>query len=80
MIVAKGQYVETWFDTGCGRGSTIGGPSILYGICIAAGTKTARIRWESGLTNRVSQTDYGFAFKPARDTTEARKALSKEAT
>ena len=50
-----GQRVRTWFDTGGGKGQ---GPQILYGVAESVGPKTALIRWESGLTNRVHHCDY----------------------
>jgi hypothetical protein len=45
----KGDLVWIWWDTGA-MGSTI-----LYGRVIAAGPRTYRVRWESGLTNRIAQ-------------------------
>lgn len=44
-----GQFVQYWFDTGA-RGCTW-----LLGIVVAAGPKTYRVRWESGMHNRIRQ-------------------------
>jgi hypothetical protein len=44
-----GDIVATWFDTGAF------GAAILFGLVIAAGPKSYRVRWESGNTNRVEQ-------------------------
>lgn len=55
MIVVKvhtfkiGDVIATWFDTGAF------GAQILFGVVIAAGPRTYRVRWESGATNRVEQ-------------------------
>jgi hypothetical protein len=45
----RGDLVWIWFDTGAM------GSNILYGRVIAAGAKTYRVRWESGLTNRITR-------------------------
>ena len=45
----RGDLVQTWFDTGAM------GATILHGEVIAAGPKRYRVRWESGLTNRLEQ-------------------------
>ena len=71
VLMRRGDYVETWFDTGAM------GAQLLYGVVIAAGPKAYRIRWESGLTNRVPQ-GY-FDVKLARDTAEAHRVLSTRA-
>lgn len=52
----RGDYVQTWFDTGAGK---MGGPQILYGTVIKAGPMTYTVRWESGITNRIRQRDPG---------------------
>jgi hypothetical protein len=44
-----GDVIATWFDTGAF------GASLLFGVVIAAGPKAYRVRWESGITNRVEQ-------------------------
>ncbi len=44
-----GDVIATWFDTGAF------GAQILFGVVIAAGRKAYRVRWESGMTNRVEQ-------------------------
>jgi hypothetical protein len=44
-----GDIVASWFDTGAF------GATLLLGVVIAAGPKTYRVRWESGLSNRVEQ-------------------------
>jgi hypothetical protein len=62
----RSDLVETWFDTGAM------GAAILYGVVIASGPKAARVRWESGLTNRIAQDCHNV--KPAQDQGEARKA------
>src|SRR5262245_496241 len=66
-----GDLVQYWFDTGAM------GASILYGVVVEAGPKTARIVWESSLSNRIAQDkqdvrhadDYELALKclAARD-------------
>lgn len=66
-MMRRGDYVQTWFDTGAI------GVTILYGEVIAAGPKTYRVRWESGLTNRVRQD--ATNVRPARDPAEAAIAL-----
>lgn len=76
MIAQKGDLVETWFDTGCGHGSAMGGPVVLYGVVIASGSKTCRVRWRSGLTNRLRHSDYGLSFKPANDPEQARLEMN----
>lgn len=68
----RGDLVQTFFDTGAF------GAQVLYGEVIAAGPKAYRIRWESGLTNRVPQ-GY-FDVKPAEDVELARECLAKPAT
>lgn len=60
--VKKGDLVETWFDTGCG-GSAMGGPTILYGVCIAAGPKTAR----KAAQDAVNRYDHDMDVYQARD-------------
>ena len=64
-----GTLVQTWFDTGAM------GAAILYGEIIEAGPKTARVRWESGLTNRINQDCRNV--KLAEDQQEARAAVAK---
>jgi hypothetical protein len=44
-----GDVIAMLFDTGA-RGA-----EILFGVVIAAGPKAYRVRWESGLTNRIEQ-------------------------
>jgi hypothetical protein len=44
-----GQFVQYWFDTGA-RGCTW-----LLGVVVEAGPKAYRVRWESGLHNRIRQ-------------------------
>ena len=44
-----GDIVATWFDTGAF------GAQILFGVVLAAGPKSYRVRWESGSTNRIEQ-------------------------
>lgn len=68
----RGDLVQTWFDTGGGK---MGGVTVLYGEVIEAGPKAARVRWESGLTNRVRQDSH--SVEPARDAEGAREALAK---
>lgn len=51
----KGDQVQTWFDTQ--SSSNHGRARLLYGEVIAAGPMAYRVRWESGLTNRVRQGD-----------------------
>ena len=48
-VALKGDVVRIWFDTGAL------GHTILYGRVIAAGPKAYRVRWESGLTNRITR-------------------------
>jgi hypothetical protein len=67
------EFVETWFDTGCGR--HMGGPQLLYGQVVQSGPKAALIVWESGLTNRVRH--HAGGIKHARDLEEAYKAMVK---
>lgn len=55
MTFKVGDKVQTWFDTGSGKNA---GPQILYGVVIQAGPKMAKIRWESGLHNRVRHCDH----------------------
>lgn len=62
----RDDLVQTWFHTGAM------GAVILYGVIVAAGPKAARVRWESGLTNRIAQGCRNV--KPADDQDEARKA------
>lgn len=50
----RGDLVFIWFDEGAG-GKGVGGPTILYGEVIAAGPRAYRVRWESGLTNRITR-------------------------
>lgn len=47
--VKRGDYVQMWFDTGAF------GANILVGIVIDSGPKSFRVRWESGLTNRIDR-------------------------
>jgi hypothetical protein len=68
--LCHGHLVEYWVDDG--RGGTI-----LYGIVIAAGPKTARVMWESGNSNRIKQDTHLVA--PARLQDLAREAVSKVA-
>jgi hypothetical protein len=44
-----GDVIATWFDTGTF------GVTLLFGVVIAAGPKAYRVRWESGITNRIDQ-------------------------
>lgn len=44
-----GDIIATWHDTGAF------GATIVFGLVIAAGPKTYRMRWESGHTNRLEQ-------------------------
>lgn len=48
----RGDFVQTLFDTGAM------GVAILHGVVIAAGPMAYRVRWESGLTNRIRQGDW----------------------
>jgi hypothetical protein len=66
MQFFRGNLVQTWFDTGAM------GVAILYGVIVAAGPKSARVRWESGLTNRIAQDCHNV--KAAEDQREAGKA------
>lgn len=68
----RGDLVQTWFDTGAGK---MGGVVLVYGEVIEAGPKAARVRWESGLTNRVTQDS--DSIEPARDSDGAREALAR---
>lgn len=45
----RGDVIAMWFDTGTF------GAQILFGVVIAAGPKAYRVRWESGITNRIEQ-------------------------
>jgi hypothetical protein len=49
MTKKRGDYVQTWFDTGAM------GATILYGRVVSAGPRTYLVRWESGIQNRVTQ-------------------------
>ena len=69
--IKRGEYVQTWFDTGAF------GYEILYGVVISAGPKTYRVRWESGLTNRVRQSDHHIC-NTASSVAEARAAMRRE--
>ena len=71
-LLLKDEIVETWFDTGGGRQN---GPRLIYGQVIASGPKTATIRWESGLLNRVPQ--HTHLVKHARDHNLAVECLAK---
>jgi len=74
LRLRRGQFVLTYFDTGAL------GPQPLYGLVIAAGPKAFRVRWESGLTNRIRQGHGGVARIPATDLDDrARAALLPEA-
>lgn len=53
---AKGQFVQTWFDTGAM------GAAILFGYVIKAGPKTYTVMWESGIRNRIQQTLLGITI------------------
>jgi hypothetical protein len=44
-----GDIVAMFFDTGAF------GAQMLFGVVIAAGSKVYRVRWESGLSNRIEQ-------------------------
>lgn len=68
-VLAVGDHVETWFDTGAM------GCQLLYGRVIAAGPKTYRVRWESGITNRLAQGRHDV--RRARDDADARAALAR---
>jgi hypothetical protein len=68
----RGDLVQTWFNTGAGK---MGGAVIIYGEVIAAGPKTARVRWESGLSNRIKQDNHDV--KQANDQEDARSAMAK---
>lgn len=63
----SGDLVQTWFDTG--RNNSV----ILYGRVVSAGPKRVTILWESGLSNRVSQTNQNVTI--ADDQSEARAKL-----
>lgn len=49
MTVKRGDYVQLWFDTGAF------GATQLFGVVIDSGPKSFRVRWESGLTNRIDR-------------------------
>jgi hypothetical protein len=49
LRMRRGQFVQTWFDTGAM------GATILYGVVESAGPRVYTVRWESGITNRVQQ-------------------------
>lgn len=51
-VMQRGDTVRTLFDTGAM------GCAILEGEVIAAGPKAYRVRWVSGLTNRIAQGDW----------------------
>lgn len=68
----RGDLVQTWFDTGAGK---MGGVVLVYGEVIEAGSKAARVLWESGLTNRVTQDSH--SIEPAGDADGAREAIAK---
>jgi len=44
-----GDIIATWFDTGAF------GAQLLFGVVIASGPKSYRVRWESGNTSRIEQ-------------------------
>lgn len=67
----RGDLVRTWFDTGA-MGSTI-----LYGRVIAAGPKAYRVRWESGLTNRITQGDGAIKRVEPREEEAAAEAMKR---
>lgn len=69
--MARGDYVQTWFDTGAM------GCTILYGVVIAAGSKSYTVRWESGIRNRIKQGDKRVL--PAGDKDTAARALDVRA-
>lgn len=62
----KGDFVQTWFDTGAMVAS------IIYGVVTKAGPKTFYVRWESGISNRIRQDS--CLVKLAKDQEEAGKA------
>jgi hypothetical protein len=51
MMIRRGDFVKTWFDTGAM------GAQILFGIVIMAGPTTYTVMWESGLRNRLRVND-----------------------
>lgn len=59
--------VQYWHDDGRGG-------SVLYGVVIAAGSKVLRVRWESGLSNRIRQGTH--LVLPARGQNMAREAMA----
>jgi hypothetical protein len=48
-VFEVGDIIATWFDTGAF------GPRLLFGVVIAAGPRTYRVRLESGRINRIAQ-------------------------
>jgi hypothetical protein len=72
--VKRGDLVWIWFDTGAGR---TGGARVLYGRVIGAGPRTYRVRWESGLTNRVAQGYGDVKVVEGSALEEAREAMAR---
>lgn len=68
----KGDVIVMWFDTGAM------GADLCLGIVIAAGPKTYRVRWESGITNRVEQGRTICWLHDWRDWTADEKATACE--
>lgn len=60
-----------WFDTGAL------GATIPYGRVISAGPKVYRVRWESGLTNRLIQDHPGIDIVGAGEVTDAIAAMRR---
>lgn len=55
-MLRLGDIVQTWFDTGGGKGA---GPQILYGRVVKpSGSKRVTVEWESGLRNRIASDDH----------------------
>jgi hypothetical protein len=63
----KGDRVRTLFDTGAR------GLSVLYGLIVHAGEKTARVVWESSLSNVIRQDNSRVTLIAAREAKEADK-------
>lgn len=61
LRIRRGQFVQTWFDTGAL------GATLLYGVVVAAGPRAYYVRWESGIVNRIAQGQAGVDRIPASD-------------